>query len=117
MTRAVLSVFVFAALAACGNEGGQLSLEEGLKCASEGFKGHPGTFSRRGNVIAYLYESPNGPANVVVTFDERRRPVSMFFESAPLGSHEELIDAAQAIKICVAYGPKVRAENDKSGPS
>ena len=72
------------------------------------FKGHPGTFSQGGNTIAYSYESPNGPANVIVTFDERRRPVSTFFESAPLGSHEELMDAAQAIKNCVAYGPKAR---------
>ena len=58
---------------------------------------------------------PNGPADVIVTFDERRRPVSTFFESAPLGSHEELMDAAQAIKNCVAYGPKARGESDKSG--
>ena len=52
---------------------------------------------------------------MIVTFDEKRRPVSTFFESAPLGSHEELMDAAQAIKICVAYGPKVREESDKNG--
>ena len=48
MARAVLSVLVFAALAACGNEGGRLSIEEGVKCASEAHKGHPGTFSQRG---------------------------------------------------------------------
>ena len=115
MARAVLSVFVFAALAGCADEGPRLSIEESLKCASEGFKGHPGSFSRRGNAIAYSFESPSGPANVIVTFDERRRPVSTFFESAPLGSHEELMEAAQAIKTCVAYGPKARGENSKSG--
>ena len=74
-----------------------------------------GRFSRRQNAIAYLYESPSGPANVIVTFDERHRPVSTFFESTPLGSHQELMDAAQAIKDCVEYGPKLRGENDKSG--
>ena len=109
VTRASLSTLVFVALAACGNEGGRLSLEEGLKCASEAYKAHPGTFSRRGNVIAYSHESASGTANVIVTFDERRRPVSTFFESAPLSTHEELMDAAQAIKHCVAYGPKARA--------
>ena len=41
--------------------------------------------------------------------------MNTFFESAPLGSHEELMDAAQAIKICVAYGPKAPEESDKSG--
>ena len=115
MTRAALSALVFVALAACGNEGGSLSLEEGLTCASEAYKAHPGTFSRAGNTITYSYESPNGRANVIVTFDERRRPVSTFFESAPLGSHEELMEAAQAIKTCVAYGPKARGESDKNG--
>ena len=110
-----LALVLFAALTACGNESGRLSIEEGLTCAREAFKGHVGTFSQRGNTIAYRYESPNGRANVIVTFDERRRPVSTFFESAPLGSHEELMDAAQAIKICVAYGPKAREESDKSG--
>ena len=110
-----LFVLVFATLAACGNEGGQLSIEDGLKCASAEFKDHPGTFNQRGNTIAYSYESPSGPADVIVTFDERRRPVSTFFESAPLGSHEELMDAGQTIKNCVAYGPKARVERDKNG--
>ena len=84
-------------------------------CAREAFKSHPGTFSQRGNTITYSHESPNGPADVIVTFDGRRRPTNTFFESAPLGSHEELMDAAQAIKNCVAYGPKARAESDKNG--
>jgi hypothetical protein len=90
-----------------------ISIEEGLTCARDVFKGHPGTFSRRGNTVAYSYESLNGAAGVVVTFDERRRPVSTFFESSPLGSHEELMDAAEAIKNCVAYGPKTGGESDK----
>ena len=109
---AVLSVLVFAALAACTDESASLSIEEGLKCASEAFKGHPGVFSLRGNAIAYSYESPSGPARVIVAFDGRRRPVSTFFESAPLGSHPELMDAARAIKDCVAYGVKPRGESD-----
>ena len=95
---------------------GGFPLKEGITCAREAFKGHAGTFSQRGNTIAYRYESPNGPANVIVTFDEKRRPVSTFFKSAPLGSHEKLMDAAQAIKICVAYGPKAREESDESPP-
>jgi hypothetical protein len=116
--RAVLRLCVLlhvAALPGCAEEGPRLSVEEGLKCANADFKGHPGTFSQRGNTIAYSYESPNGPADVIVTFDERRRPVSTFFESAPLGSHEELMDAAQAIKNCVAYGPKARSKSETSG--
>jgi hypothetical protein len=107
-------LLVFAVLAACTDEGARLSVEEGLKCTIEGFNGHSGTFSQRGNTIAYSYESENGPANVIVTFDEWRRPVSTFFASAPHGSHEELMEAAQAIKHCVAYGWKGRAERDKS---
>src|ERR1700682_1777860 len=115
VTRAVLSVFVFAALAGCAEESPRLSVEEGLTVAREAFGGHPGSFNQRGNTIAYSYESPNGPADVIVTFDDRRKPTSTFFESAPLGSHEELMDAAQAIKNCVAYGPKAERESDKSG--
>ena len=98
ISRSVACVLLVAGLAACGNEGGQLSIEEGLMCAAERFKGHPGTFSQGGSTITYSYESEYGPAKVIVTFDEWRRPVSTFFESAPLGSHEELMDAAQAIK-------------------
>jgi hypothetical protein len=103
-----LSVLLLAALAGCTDETPRLSIEEGLKCASESFKGHPGTFSQRGSTITYSYESPGGSANVIVTFDDRRRPVSTFFESAPLGSHQELMDAASAVKDCVAYGPKAQ---------
>ena len=112
---AVLSVLVFAALAACTDESAFLPIEEGLKCASEAFKGHSGAFSLGENAIAYSYESPNGPARVVVAFDGSRRPVSTFFESAPHGSHPELMDAAHVIKDCVAYGSKARSENDKGG--
>jgi hypothetical protein len=108
-------LLLIGALAGCGDESPRLSVEEGVKCAAAEFKGHPGTFKQRGNTIAYSYESPNGSADVIVTFDGRSRPVSTFFESAPLGSHEELMDAAQAIKNCVAYGPKARGESDKNG--
>jgi hypothetical protein len=108
-------VLLFAALGGCADESPRLSIEEGLTCAREAFKGRPGTFSQRGNTIAYSYESPNGPADVIVMFDARRRPTNTFFESAPLGSHEELMDAAQAIKNCVAYGPKAGGESDKNG--
>ena len=112
--RAVLSVLVFAALAACTDESAPLSIAEGLKCATEAFKGHPGVFSLGENAIAYSYESPNGPARVLVVFDAGRRPVKTFFESAPHGSHPELMDAAGVIKDCVAYGSK-RGESDKDG--
>ena len=106
-------MLLVAALAGCGDERPRLSIEEGLKCASESFRGHPGSFSQTGNAIAYSYESPNGTANVIVMFDDRRRPVSTFFESAPLGSHEELMEAAQAIKDCVTYGLKARRKSDE----
>jgi hypothetical protein len=113
INQAALFVLACAALAACADDGGRLSLDEGLKCAMEGFSGHAGTFSLDDSAIAYSYESPNGVAKVVVTFDERRRSISTFFESAPHGSHPELMDAARVIKDCVAYGPKARGESDK----
>jgi hypothetical protein len=113
---AILFVLGFAALAACEERGAGLSVEKGLECARESFNGHPGTFSQRGDSIAYAYESPNGPARVIVTFDERRRPVRTFFESAPHGSHHELMEAAAVIKDCVAYGPKARGGSAKAAP-
>ena len=115
MARAVLSVLVCAAFAACAENGGRLSHDEGLKCATEELSGHAGTFSLGENAIAYSYESPNGPAKVLVVFDVGRRPVSTLFETAPHGSHPELMDAARLIKDCVAYGPKPRGERDKGG--
>jgi hypothetical protein len=108
-----LTVLLFAALAACAQESGQLSLEEARGCAAEAFRIHPGTFSLADDSIAYSYESANGSARVVVVFDAGRRPVRTFFESAPYGSHQELMDAARVIKDCVAYGPKAREESDK----
>lgn len=60
LMRAVLSVLVFAALTACGNDGGRLSVEEGVACAREAFKGHAGTFSQHENTIRYSYKSPSG---------------------------------------------------------
>ena len=59
-----------AALAGCADEP-RLSVAEARTCASQGFEGHPGAFMQRGNSIAYSYKSPNGPAAVIVTFDER----------------------------------------------
>ena len=111
---AALFVLACAALAACVDDGGRLSLDEGVKCATGGFSGHTGTFSLGENAIAYSYESPNGRARVLVVFDAGRRPVRTVFESAPHGSHPELMDAALAIKDCVAYGAK-RGESDKGG--
>ena len=109
------ALILIAALAGCTDEGPQLSVEEARKCATDGFEGHPGTFSQRGNAITYSYESMNGPANVIVTFDGRRRPIRTFFESAPYGSHQALMDAAQVIKNCVAYGRKAQGSNVSRG--
>jgi hypothetical protein len=105
-----LSVLLVAALAGCTNESTRLSVEEAFKCAKERFEDHPGTFALIGNAIAYSYESKNGLAKVIVTFDERRKPVSTFFESSPYGSHEKLMDAAHAIKDCAEYGRKAKSE-------
>ena len=112
----VLALCMVAALAGCADEP-RLSVAEARTCASQGFEGHPGTFIQRGNSIAYSYESPNGPATVIVTFDEGRRPIRTFYESAPYGSHRELTDAAQAIKDCVAYGRKAQGSDDRPGPT
>jgi hypothetical protein len=105
------ALILIAVLAACSDEVGRLSIEEGFKCANLGFEGHPGTFNQRGSAIGYSYEIPNGTAKVVVTFDKRRRPISTFFESAPHGSHQELMEAAGVIKDCVAYGPRSGSES------
>lgn len=106
------ALILVAALGGCADDGPPLSIEEGRACSVDKFAGHPGAFTQRGNAISYSYESPNGPAKVIVTFDGRRRPFSTFFESAPYGSHEELMDAAQVIKHCVAYGRKTQGSND-----
>ncbi len=110
-----LTVLLVALLAACADEGAKLSLDEGRTCAAEAFEGHPGSFSLGENAIVYGYESANGPARVIVVFDARRKPFSTFFESAPYGSHRELMEAASVIKDCVAYGPKTRGEHDRGG--
>ncbi|MGE3702680.1 MAG: hypothetical protein AB7G08_28525 [Hyphomicrobiaceae bacterium] len=106
-----------AVLTGCADEGPRLSIEEAETCASEEFQGHPGTFSERDNTIAYSYASPNGPATIIVTFDGRRRPVRTFFESAPHGSHRELMDAAQAIKDCVEFGRKEQGPDRRDSTS
>jgi hypothetical protein len=115
MCRAALCLLVFAVVAACANGGGQLSIEEGVKCARQSFNGHPGTFRPSASAITYSYETANGPARAIVTFDARRRPVGTFFENAPFGSHQELMEAANVIKDCVAYGPRARGDSEKRG--
>jgi len=102
-SAAIIAFIAF--LTGCSGEAPTLSLEEGCACAKERYRDHPGTFALEGSKISYSYESKNGPAKVIVTFD-RQRPISTFFESAPYGSHEELMDAVAAIKNCVAYGTK-----------
>jgi hypothetical protein len=114
--RTRCALILIATFAGCTNEGLlPLSLEEARQCATDAFEGHTGIFGQRGNAITFSYESINGPANVVVTFDARRRPVSTFFESAPHGSHQELMDAAEVIKNCVAYGRKPQGSNVSRG--
>jgi hypothetical protein len=108
-------VIVCLVLAACENDGGKLSVAEGLKCAAQAFSDRAGRFSLGENAIAYTNETANGPAKVIVVFDGRRRPVRALFESAPHGSHQELMEAAALIKDCVAYGPKARGKSDNDG--
>ena len=108
-------VTVCLVLAACENDGGRLSIAEGLKCATEAFSDRAGRFNLSENGIAYTNETANGRARVIVVFDGRRRPVRTFFESAPHGSHQELMEAAGVIKDCVAYGPKARGKSDNDG--
>jgi hypothetical protein len=108
-------LLLVAALVACADESGKLSLDEGRRCAAEAFTNHAGMFSLSENAITYSYESANGPARVIVAFNGRRRLLRTFFESAPYGSHQELMEAASVIKDCVAYGPKEREERDKGG--
>jgi hypothetical protein len=110
-----LTVLLVAILVACTDESGKLSLDEGRRCATEGFNNHSGSFSLGENAIAYSYESATGAARVIVVFDGKRRPVRTFFESTPYGSHQELMEAASVIKDCVAYGPKTHEERDKGG--
>lgn len=100
-------VALMALMSGCTAENTGLSIEEARACAMERFRGHPGMFEITENTISYAYESRNGQAKVIVTFD-KGRPTSTFFESTPYGSHEELMDAAKAIKNCVAYGPKAK---------
>ena len=63
-----------------------------------------------GNTIAYSYESGNGSAKIIVTFDASRKPVSTFFASAPHGSHRQLMEAAEAIKYCAEYGAGLKSD-------
>ena len=62
------AVLLVAAVAACADGGGKLSLDEGRLCAAEAFRKRSGTFTLGENAIAYSFESANGPARVVVAF-------------------------------------------------
>jgi hypothetical protein len=97
-----LALLLLSALVGCGQERARFSIEEAHACATNA--GHPGTFSHESSAIAYSYDSPGGPAEVIVVFDEDRRPEGTFFQSAPHGSHQELMDAASTIKACTEYG-------------
>jgi hypothetical protein len=88
----------------CSDDSSRLSVEEATRCARERFVQRGGTFEAMGDAAAYSYESSNGFAKVVVTFDASRRPVSTFFASSPHGSHQQLMEAAQIVKDCAAYG-------------
>jgi hypothetical protein len=105
-----LTVLLMAVLPGCADENPPLSLDEAVTCAGDRIKHQPGAFALIGNSIAYSYERENGAARVIVTFDERRRPINTFFERAPHGSHRDLMKAARAIKDCVAHGPQ--GQND-----
>jgi len=48
--------------------------------------------------------SDSGTRLSVVGFDASRRPIPTFFASAPHGSHQQLMEAPQAIKNCAQYG-------------
>jgi hypothetical protein len=99
-----LSAGLIGILSGCSDEGGAHSIEDAYQCAKQRFGNRGGTFSLKGNSIAYSFESENGPAKVIVTFDRNLRPVSSFFASTPYGSHAVLMDADRAIQDCAAYG-------------
>jgi hypothetical protein len=104
MLVSCLALLLLSALVGCGQERTRLSIEEARACATNAFKDHPGRFSHDSSAIAYSFDSPGGPAKVIVVFAEDRRPERTFFESAPHGSHQELMDAASAIKACAEHG-------------
>ena len=97
-------------LSGCEEGNVRLPPAETVTCARDRLKGHVGTVSQTGDAIIYSYDSANGPAKVIVIFDAKRRHVSTFFESTPYGTHEELMEATEAIKNCAEYGraPNVR---------
>jgi len=88
----------------CDAESTRLSPAETLACTQDRLKGHIGTVGLAGDTVTYSYESENGPAKVIVTIDAKRQHVSTFFGSTPYGTHEELMEAAEAIKNCAEYG-------------
>ena len=99
-----LGLLLLAALSGCDEGDVRLSPAETLTCARDRLKGHVGTVSQTGDAITYSYDSATGSAKVIVTFDAKGRHMNTFFESAPYGAHEELMEAAEAIKNCAEYG-------------
>jgi hypothetical protein len=99
-----LSAGLIGILPGCSDDGRAHSVEDAYQCAKQRFGARGGTFSIMGNSIAYTFESENGPAKVIVTFDRNVRPISSFFASTPYGSHAVLMDADRAILDCAAYG-------------
>jgi hypothetical protein len=89
LAHRTLAALLVAALAGCTDASSRLSVEESFACARERFKDHSGTFALSGNAIVYSYDSNNGSAKVIVTFDANRKSHNTFFESTPYGSHEE----------------------------
>jgi len=110
MLVSCLALLLLGALVGCGKERAQLSIEEARACAANAFKDRPGTFSHDSSAIAYSFDTPGGPAKVIVVFAEDRRPERTFFQSAPHGSHRELMDAAGAIKACAEHGRAPRRQ-------
>ena len=103
-TILAVGLLLLAPLSGCDEGSVRLSPAESVTCARDRLKGHVGTVSQTGDAIIYSYDSVNGPAKVIVTFDAKRRHVSTFFESTPYGTHEELMEATEAIKNCAEYG-------------
>ena len=103
-TILAVGLLLLAPLSGCDEGNVRLSPAETVTCARDRLKGHVGTVSQTRDAIIYSYDSANGPAKVIVTFDAKRRHVSTFFESTPYGTHEELMEATEAIKNCAEYG-------------
>ncbi len=78
-TILAVGLVLLAPLSGCDEGSVRLSPAETITCARDPLKGHVGTVSQTGDAIIYSYDSVNGPAKVIVTFDAKRRHVSTFF--------------------------------------